>query len=53
MFCKDCETMCDGVRDPVHDGHNCEMAYGDTYFGLGWGHLEARLQSAFIQVKLN
>ena len=27
------------------------MAYGDTYFSLGWGHLEARLQTAFVQVQ--
>ena len=26
--------MCEGVLDPAHEGHSCEMAYGDTYFGI-------------------
>ena len=50
LTCKDCEVACDEASVVDHENHNLEMTYGDTYFALGWGHLEARLQSAFIQV---
>ena len=29
------------------------MMYGQIYLSLGWGHLEVRLQIAFVQVKVN
>ena len=48
MFCTDCNVVYKDISS--HDGHNSEMAYGQTYFSLGWGHLEARLQTAFVQV---
>ena len=50
LFCLDCQVKCEASS--THSSHNCEMVHGDTYFALGWGHLEARLQTAFVQVKL-
>ena len=50
LTCTDCKINCDETSVLDHQEHNQEMTYGDTYFALGWGHLEARLQTAFIQV---
>ena len=50
LYCLDCEVRCEASS--THSSHNCEMAHGDTYFALGWGHLEARLQTAFVQVRM-
>ena len=52
----DCEVTFDissELANATHESHNVEMAYGKTYFSLGWGHLEVRLQSAFVQVRSN
>ena len=38
--------------DESHSGHDIEMVHGRIYLSLGWGHLEARLQTAFVQVHM-
>ena len=40
----------DDVEVEDHDGHDVEMLHGYTVMLMGWGHLEAKLQSCFIQV---
>ena len=49
--CITCETEYDAQIDQeMHSQHHTEFVLGSTYFSLGWGHLEARLQSCLIQV---
>ena len=51
QYCSDCNVEFHSVEDQeLHVGHATELKYGDTYFSMGWGHLEARLQSCFVQV---
>ena len=51
FHCTDCNKNCDVSSDSSHDNHTLDMIHGDTYLSLGWGHLEVRLQTAFVQVK--
>ena len=51
QYCSDCNVEFHSVEDrELHVGHATNLRYGDTYFSMGWGHLEARLQSCFVQV---
>ena len=50
--CSTCQTEYDApIHQEIHSQHHTELVLGSTYFSLGWGHLEARLQSCFIQVE--
>ena len=52
--CTTCQIEYDAQTDQeIHSQHHTELLLGFTYFSLGWGHLEARLQSCFIQVRGN
>ena len=53
-ICLNCDVTFDRKCESgqtAHQGHTTEMAHGSTFFSLGWGHLEVRLQSAFVQVR--
>ena len=61
-FCSTCncvfdtpqsETTPEGDKVKVdHKGHSVHIYHGDVLLLLGFGHLEAKLQSCFIQVSL-
>ena len=49
-----CDVTFDTEVDPEqHEEHETHPVHGSTYFALGWGHLEARLQTCLIQVSSN
>ena len=51
MFCITCDQVFDKTVDEhEHQNHDVEMLHGDTLFLLGWGHLEAKLHSCFMNV---
>ena len=47
-----CEEFDSQDTDGSHTNHASKMCFEDTYFNLGWGHLEARLQSCLVQVTI-
>ena len=55
-YCSTCnaefDTDTEHTEDTAddHTGHDVKMYHNDTLLLLGWGHLEAKLQSCFIQV---
>ena len=51
--CLDCGLDYDVDQElEDHANHETELLLGDTYFSLGYGHLEVRLQTCLIQVNL-
>jgi hypothetical protein len=49
--CSTCGVDYDAESDSKeHTNHQTHLVLGSTYFSLGWGHLEARLQTCLIQV---
>ena len=53
LYCTECcEEFDSQDTDGSHTNHTSKMCFEDTYFSLGWGHLEARLQSCLVQVTI-
>ena len=51
QFCIECcEEFDIQEANGSHSDHVTKTCYEDTYFCLGWGHLEARIQTCLIQV---
>ena len=54
QYCVDCSLEFDyQFDDETHRDHETKVLHGTTYFSLGWGHLEARVQTCFVQVSFN
>ena len=50
-WCVTCDREFDSSVDgDSHKTHITEMLHGETVFVLGWGHLEAKLHSCFMNV---
>ena len=49
-MCLECQAEYEDEENGPHSDHQTELLMGDTFFSLGWGHLEARLQTCLIQV---